>query len=62
MRFDDLILAMDRQNLAILRERCPPQYAERLHLLLEFGSPREVIVIYPFARSRRTECRMPPLR
>jgi protein-tyrosine phosphatase len=33
----DLILAMDRQNLAVLVERCPAQYAERLHLLMEFA-------------------------
>lgn len=41
----DLILAMDRQNLAALQERCPQQYAERLHLLMEFAlrhSAREV--------------------
>jgi protein-tyrosine phosphatase len=41
----DLILAMDQQNLAILRERCPPQFAERLHLLLEFGSRRDVLEV-----------------
>ena len=41
----DLILAMDRQNLAVLQERCPPQYAERLHLLLEFGSRRDVLEV-----------------
>jgi protein-tyrosine phosphatase len=33
----DLILAMDRQNLDALRERCPPQNAERLRLLMQFA-------------------------
>jgi protein-tyrosine phosphatase len=36
VRFD-LILAMDRQNLAALQQRCPEQHAERLHLLMEFA-------------------------
>ena len=33
----DLILAMDRQNLEGLRERCPPEYSARLRLLMEFA-------------------------
>lgn len=32
----DLLLAMDRSNLATLRERCPPAQHHRLHLLLPF--------------------------
>ncbi|MEZ4318532.1 MAG: low molecular weight protein-tyrosine-phosphatase [Myxococcota bacterium] len=31
----DLILAMDRQNLADLRKRCPAAYVDKLHLMLE---------------------------
>ena len=33
----DLILAMDRQNLEALRQKCPPDKAERLRLLMEFA-------------------------
>ncbi len=33
----DLILAMDRQNLAELRRRSPVQYRERVRLFLEFA-------------------------
>lgn len=33
----DLILAMDRQNWAALRELSPPQYHARIRLLLEFA-------------------------
>lgn len=33
----DLILAMDRENLAELRRRAPPQYRERVRLFLEFA-------------------------
>jgi|SRR5579862_4798840 len=41
----DLILAMDRENLSVLRRRAPPGAQERLRLLLEFappGSPEDV--------------------
>jgi protein-tyrosine phosphatase len=34
----DLILAMDWDNLALLQERCPPQYQSRLRRLTEFCS------------------------
>ena len=33
----DLILAMDRQNLEALRQKCPPEKAERMRLLMEFA-------------------------
>ncbi len=36
----DLVLAMDRSNLATLRERCPAQQHPRLHLLLPFAAGR----------------------
>lgn len=36
----DLILAMDRDNLAHLEEVCPPEYRDRLKLYMEFsGNP-----------------------
>jgi protein-tyrosine phosphatase len=40
----DLILAMDRENLAVLRQRAPAHAHERLRLLLEFApdAPEEV--------------------
>lgn len=41
----DLILAMDRENLSVLRRRAPEGTHERLRLLLEFappGSPEDV--------------------
>ncbi len=41
----DLILAMDRENLAVLRRRAPEQARERVRLFLEFapqGEPQEV--------------------
>jgi len=36
LRFD-LILAMDRDNLGMLREACPPEEQHRIKLLLEYG-------------------------
>ncbi len=33
----DYILAMDRENLALLRERCPEHFADKLGLLLEYA-------------------------
>jgi protein-tyrosine phosphatase len=33
----DLILAMDRENLAELRKRSPPQFRERVRLFLEYA-------------------------
>jgi protein-tyrosine phosphatase len=33
----DLILAMDRQNLAYLRRSCPEKYQSKLRLFLEFA-------------------------
>ena len=41
----DLILAMDRENLAVLRRRAPQPAQERVRLFLEFaphGEPQEV--------------------
>jgi protein-tyrosine phosphatase len=38
----DLILAMDRANLASLRRACPAQYLDKLHLLLEFAPELEL--------------------
>lgn len=35
----DLVLAMDLENLAHLRQACPPDQHERLGLLLERGAP-----------------------
>ena len=37
----DLIIAMDRQNLAELRRRAPAQYRERVRLFLEFAPELE---------------------
>ncbi|OMW61620.1 low molecular weight protein-tyrosine-phosphatase [Burkholderia pseudomallei] len=33
----DLVLAMDGANLAALRKRCPPQYRDKVRLLMEFA-------------------------
>jgi protein-tyrosine phosphatase len=33
----DLILALDHQNLADLKKRCPPQHAHKVTLLMTFG-------------------------
>lgn len=33
----DLLLAMDRANLANLQQQCPPAHAHKLHLFLEFA-------------------------
>jgi len=37
----DLILAMDRENLAVLHRRAPEQARERVRLFLEFAPHRE---------------------
>ena len=39
----DLVLAMDRQNLEALRQRCPGDRAERLQLLMEFARRHEAL-------------------
>jgi protein-tyrosine phosphatase len=44
----DLILAMDRDNLAELKRRCPPQLHDRLRLLLEFAAVTELDVPDPY--------------
>ncbi len=33
----DLLLAMDRDNLANLQQQCPPKQAHKLHLFLDFA-------------------------
>lgn len=33
----DLVLAMDRENLALLRRVCPPRHASRLRLMMSFA-------------------------
>lgn len=33
----DLLLAMDEDNAALLRERAPPRYRERIRLLMEYA-------------------------
>ncbi len=33
----DLLLAMDRDNLAHLQQQCPPEHAHKLHLFLDFA-------------------------
>jgi len=38
----DLILAMDRENLSVLRRRAPPVAQERLRLFLEFAPRADV--------------------
>ena len=38
----DLILAMDRENLSVLRRRAPPVAHERLRLFLEFAPRADV--------------------
>src|SRR4051812_12345262 len=35
----DLILAMDRENLALLQQRCPPGQGHKLRRLMEFAPP-----------------------
>jgi protein-tyrosine phosphatase len=37
IRFD-YILAMDRDNLALLREACPPEHRHKLKLFLEYAA------------------------
>ena len=34
----DMVLAMDRDNLAHLHDLCPPEYRDRLGLLLDFAA------------------------
>jgi protein-tyrosine phosphatase len=44
----DLILAMDRDNLAELERHCPPRFRDRLRLLLEFAPTEERDVPDPY--------------
>ncbi len=43
----DLILAMDRENLRVLRRRAPAQAHERLRLFLEFAPGEEAVPDVP---------------
>ena len=38
----DLLLAMDRDNLGILKRRCPAQFQGKLHLMLEYAQRADV--------------------
>ncbi|MGB1547998.1 MAG: low molecular weight protein-tyrosine-phosphatase [Alphaproteobacteria bacterium] len=38
----DYVLAMDRQNHAILMDLCPPEHSDRLHLFLSFAEGTKV--------------------
>ena len=38
----DYILAMDRENLALLQEMCPPHFAHKLSLMLEYAPHLEL--------------------
>ena len=45
----DLILAMDRENLALLEEDCPPQHRHKLRLLMAFSpEPLAEVVADPY--------------
>ncbi|MBW7899858.1 MAG: low molecular weight phosphotyrosine protein phosphatase [Rhodocyclaceae bacterium] len=37
LEYFDLVLAMDRNNLGVLRTLCPPQLAERLRLFMDYA-------------------------
>jgi protein-tyrosine phosphatase len=39
----DLILAMDRQNMRALTERCPPERRDKLQLLMTFAAKRDTL-------------------
>lgn len=41
----DLILAMDRENLSVLRQRAPEQLRERVRLFLEFAPDTDVLEV-----------------
>jgi len=43
----DLLLAMDEDNLDELRHRCPPQWHDRLRLLLSYAPPGAGVVEVP---------------
>ncbi len=44
----DLVLAMDRDNLAELKRRCPERFHDRLRLLLEFAAVTDREVPDPY--------------
>jgi protein-tyrosine phosphatase len=44
----DLVLAMDRSNLARLRELAPPGYHDRLHLFSSYATATEIDVPDPY--------------
>lgn len=47
VRFDH-VLAMDRENLDLLRQACPAEHRSKLGLFLEFGAGREQEVPDPY--------------
>ncbi|MBK6728740.1 MAG: low molecular weight phosphotyrosine protein phosphatase [Xanthomonadales bacterium] len=48
----DLVIAMDRQNLATLRRLAPPQASGRIRLLLEFAGRPQDEVADPYSGTR----------
>jgi len=38
----DFIVAMDRDNVAALRERCPEKFGDRIHLLMDFARDSKI--------------------
>lgn len=41
----DMILAMDTQNMALLRKRCPPDHADKLGMLMAFARRHAAIEV-----------------
>ena len=41
----DYLLAMDHDNLALLKASCPPQYQHKLGLLMEYASKTDSRVV-----------------
>jgi len=41
----DLVLAMDHQNLSALQRICPPQFADRLGLMMRFATRHQTEVV-----------------
>ncbi len=41
----DLVLAMDQDNLRLLREQCPEEYADRVRLFLEFAADHDELEV-----------------
>lgn len=49
----DYVIAMDEENVSDLKDACPDEYLEKIHLLLSFAGVEESVVPDPYYGGRK---------